>query len=418
MINKLTKSLFAGAAFVALSAIPTMAQASECVWAGTANYGTYKITKPTVAESFISGLYQHKDYEKYYRYCSFTQFKAQFFAENGGEVQAYDNGSVLYVPVPRRIDESDPAPAPEPVNQTSSNPAPLPSDASRPAKEVGEQIADLYRRIDAGGNPAAIEVLKAQIAALEARQPTSVQTVVERQPIHTTKTVVQGLSAAQKAEIEKLKVQADKVQIEIDKINALPHPTAEQLTALDKLTDKKKGIEAKYTALSGRVNTMANEVSDLWLWLYGVAAIALIALMLGFWNLLRKAGKKEVKYVRAESARTREDAVRGVGQLTTYAGRQAKIKISPEDPEGVLHSLSDGESETFTIETASRKAVVEFTKVGNGLVETTQLPDEPRSLTIDGLEGVLTRNFLADAIDPTTPPRPDPEATEPAPEQP
>ena len=389
MIKKLTKTLFAGAAFVALSAIPTMAMAGECVWADKEGYGTYPVAAPIAADQIISGLYHYETYKRYHKYCTIDQFKAKFFAENGGPTPAYGKDSVLYVPVPRRIDEADPTPASEPVKQADSNPAPAQTvyTTGNPGAVLDQQVRELQAAKSAGAPSAEIEALKAdiavtkaQIAALEAREATAGQTVVEK-PIYTTKTVVQGPTAAQVkrlADLEAKVAKGEKLDADqLKELKELRDKVAAMRTDVDNLTGTTSDHETRLTKAEKLLAAIKTRTADIPWYAWVMMVLGTIGFFLGVLNLLRGAGKKEVRQDRDN-----------VGQL---AQRQFQVEFDPSNFEEQLREMKTDEVLPVTMSGVQGKAVAFCKKLRWGKVQVGG--NESRQIDISQLRYFLSQRY-------------------------
>lgn len=187
--------------------------------------------------------------------------------------------------------------------------------------------------------------------------PSVVRPRVIEKPVYTTKVVREGLSAADKQRLEILTAEDTRLQKEIDAINILPSPTADQLTQLAALTDQKEGIQAQMTTLSGRVNTLTNEVSGVWKWLYGIIAL----MVLGFGFLIwfkpsRKAVDTAIEtelsmYVPTAVFEQRLDAVESrfkhVVEKTSSTLLPAQMKAMKDGNKFTYHLKVDGEVVNF-----------------------------------------------------------------------
>lgn len=420
MTKNLLSSLLVGVAFLAT---PAIAQAQECVWADAKIYGKYDVSKPIPAETVVSGLYKHKKYAPYHRFCTYDQFKAQFFAQNGGAVDAYDRGSVLLVPVPVNLDKAEQTPAPEPAKQADSTPAPAPTFSAEPrgGAMVDARIDRIEEKIANGGyNSAEIAAMKAEIEALRAAQAVSSSTqftrVVEK-PIYTTKTVQVGLSAAATQQL------IDKAQQQIDRINGKKYLTDADRKLLDELENEKtsllKSLERRMNSLTGdgtkknpdgRVGRIEKRLDALDGWdprewslrdlLVAIGALlGTIAFFLGIWNLLRKAGKKEVG---RKADRSELDYVGGnvAYGLSKAAGWQ--VTFDPADFEDQLRLMRDGEVIEVTLNSPplNRRRLVRLQKLRGGLVVTTNLVENLPQMRIGEIRLRLVREFLDDGLQP------------------
>ena len=410
MTKNLLSSLLVGAA-ITLVSTPAIAQAQECVWADAKIYGKYDVSKPIPAETVVSGLYKHKKYAPYHRFCTYDQFKAQFFAQNGGAVDAYDRGSVLLVPVPVRLDEAAPAPAPTPT----------PSAQPRGGVMIDDRIDRIEARLANGGyNPDQIAAMQAEMEALRAAQAVSSSTqstrVVEK-PIYTTKTVQVGLSAAATQQL------IDKAQQQIDRINGKKYLTDADRKLLDELENEKtsllKSLERRMNSLTGdgtkknpdgRVGRIEKRLDALDGWdprdwslrdiriaigaLLGTMAFIGVILL-----FLRKAGKKEVG---RKADRSELDYVGGnvAYGLSKAAGWQ--VTFDPADFEDQLRLMRDGEVIEVTLNSPplNRRRLVRLQKLRGGLVVTTNLVENLPQMRIGEIRLRLVREFLDDGLQP------------------
>ncbi|MEY2665674.1 MAG: hypothetical protein RLZZ480_779 [Candidatus Parcubacteria bacterium] len=179
-------------------------------------------------------------------------------------------------------------------------------------------------------------------------------------PVRNT-TIVQKveLSPADKAEMAALSASRKQLQDQIDTINAKPAPTEADLTALAALEKAKKDVDAKLkefdeklTAISGRVNNQAIEMSGMWNWIYGI----IIAMVLGF------------IYFRRRTSNTN----RRVKSLETHTEDCAKtVAIIPEDLAEQLQTLAINEPMTFSIPVNGSLHNLTFTRVDAGMVGNT-----------------------------------------------
>lgn len=370
MTKNLLSSLLVGAA-ITLVSTPAIAQAQECVWADAKIYGTYEVSKPIPAEALVSGLYKTTKYTQYHRYCNFDQFKAKFFADNGGAVEAYGQGSVLIVPVPVRLDEASPAPAPTPAPTPTQQPV---STNGAPGSTIDAQIADLYSRVNGSGNPAEIEVLKAQIAALEARQSTTQSTRVVEKPVYTTKTIVQGPTAAQLKRLSDLETKVAKGEM----------LTPEQLEELQKLrkdvnrlSNTASDHETRLTNAEKAIAFLKASTADIPWYAWVMMVLGTIGFLLSLLNHFRKAERTE----------TREDRD-NVGHL---AQRQYQVEFDPSDFEQQLHEKKTGEILVVKMSGIGGDATAYCTKLRFGRVEVAG--NEANPIDISRLRFYLSQRY-------------------------
>lgn len=363
-MTKRTK-LLVGVAFVAsLFSTPAFA-AGECdlTYIRDVTGQDFGLAGPTEASQVAATLWNLANYAPERAVCSQKQAENAFYQLNGkGRIKP---GDPIKMP---RLARLAPAPAPTtaPAPAPTPAPAPVPNDASRPAREVGEQIADLYHRIDAGGNPAAIEALKAQIAALEARPATAVQTVVEHQPIHTTKTVQVGLSAAELKRFSDLEAAAAK-GVTFD---------ASQLAELERLRERNGVTERNQSRLFETVRQLVTNANNNGLPWWGWALIA-FSILLGFFNLLRKAGKTEVRQDRTD-----------VGQ---FAQRQFQVEFEPSNFEELLRDAKTDEVVPVKMSGVDGDAVAFCKKLRWGKVQVGG--NESRQIDISRLRYFLSQRY-------------------------
>jgi hypothetical protein len=179
--------------------------------------------------------------------------------------------------------------------------------------------------------------------------------IVEK-PIYTTTTVQAGLSAADKLRLENLTNEGSRLQGEIDIINALPSPNAEQLAQLAVLTDQKSGIQAQILSLSGRVNILQNEVSGMWSWIFGIIFVMVSGFGFISW---RKPSRKALAETMPDMSsfvtlETFEERFEGLESRFTHVVKKLSDTHQPQN----MKAMKDGDKFTYHIQVDG--AVVDF----------------------------------------------------------
>ena len=420
-MTKHTKLLVGVACAASLFSTPALAAGScDLSYIKNATGQDFGLTAPTDASEVATTLWGLDNYAPERAVCSKQQADNAFYQLNGkGIIKPGDRVKLprlaKLAPAQARTYESAPAPTPAPA------PAPTFSAEPRGGAMVDARIDRIEEKIANGGyNSAEIGAMKAEIEALRAAQAVSSSTqstrVVEK-PIYTTKTVQVGLSAAATQQL------IDKAQQQIDRINGKKYLTDADRKLLDELENEKtsllKSLERRMNSLTGdgtkknpdgRVGRIEKRLDALDGWdprewslrdlLVAIGALlGTIAFFLGIWNLLRKAGKKEVG---RKADRSELDYVGGnvAYGLSKAAGWQ--VTFDPADFEDQLRLMRDGEVIEVTLNSPplNRRRLVRLQKLRGGLVVTTNLVENLPQMRIGEIRLRLVREFLDDGLQP------------------
>ena len=341
-MTKRTK-LFVGAACVA-SLFSTSAFAAEpcdLSYIKAVTGQDFGFTESMEASKVAATLWELANYAPERAACSKQQAKSAFYQLNGKGV--ITPGQTIKLPrLAKLAPNAAPAATARSFTPAESTPAPTATPAPTPASIKGgilvdERIDRIEARIAAGGNLADMDALKAEMAALRAAQATQgTTTVVERQPVYTTKTVQAGLSKADQKKLNELE----------NAVAAGKNLDASQLKELKELRDKQAAMRIDVDNLTGTASdhetrlTKAEQLLEQlkaqggnFPW-WGWALIAL-SILLGLLNLFRKAEKGEVRRVD--------------GNVTKVSQRQHEIVLNPENLEEVLEGMETDQSLRVTL---------------------------------------------------------------------
>jgi hypothetical protein len=345
-MNTYLKMLLIGAASVSFA---SAAYADTCQLAGSANPVTQAdlgLTGPSTPTQIVAALKQTASYPA--KDCPATELETSIVSSNNGWK----------------------ADTPVPMDYRFSIPLIAAAPSATPAAAAAPQVT-------------AATVQPAPVAAPAAK------TVVERQPIYTTKVVQAGLSAADKQHLSDLTAEDTRLQMEIDRINLLPNPTPEQLELLAALTDQKSGIQQQILSLSGRVNTLTNEVSGMWTWLYGIIALMVLGLGLLAWRKPSRKALAEVMpdmsgYVTVEAFEERLD---GIESRFKHVVKRTTSTHLPQS----MKAMADGSKFTYILE-------IDGGLVSFGAEKVSTTPSGDGLIKVDVLARPVTAKMLFGAL--------------------
>lgn len=392
MIKTFVTSLLVGAALVASPAYAcNLAKGSEPL-----TLASLKLSEPTSLADFISKLYRDDDYASVVTAgCTLSAVRDKAFKYNRDRIKdnVVTSSDTVYIPL---LVASNAAQAPEPApNNRSSNTAPA-QPASAPMSGGGagldSDIAKINARLDAGViTSAEATALIAELKAIKAQTQT---TRVVEQPIY--KTVQAGLSkadlqrfanldaaiaedkeldASQLAEYNRLKSRIDASETNYRSLRK----TSVDLVEVANAHEKRLGDVEK--ANSGwRWDPRGWNLRD-WLTALGVL-LGTLALIGVIWLFFRKAGKP---------AMARE--VRTVHEHLGLQGQRVFQVELPDDLEDQLNDLGKGNPHRFTVNGVNGPGDLTFVKVGGGLVQSNNLPRDPKPMEVWRVRPLLVRRY-------------------------